>query len=161
MTVFLWLKLVHVLAVIVFVGNIAVGIFWKDIADRTGDPRIIAHTLRGIIGADRVFTIPAILVLIAAGVATALAEHNSILGTGWILWAIVLFVIAGLAFMPVSRLQRQLRSVAEDGVKTGAFDTDRYHSLTARWNFWGILALILPLGAVALMVLKPMLPAFP
>ncbi len=157
----LWLKLVHVLAVIIFVGNISIGIFWKQAADRTGDARIMAHTIRGIIKADMIFTIPAIVVLVAAGVATAIAEHYPILGTGWILWGIILFAIAGLAFIPVSRLQRDLLAVAEAGVKTGTLDTAAYDCISAGWNFWGLVALITPLGAVALMVLKPVLPALP
>ena len=45
---FLWFKLIHIIAVIVFLGNIALGIFWKAIADQSRDPRIIAHTLRSI-----------------------------------------------------------------------------------------------------------------
>jgi uncharacterized membrane protein len=157
---YLWLKLVHVIAVIAFLGNITVGIFWKVIADRSRDPRIMAHTIRGIISADRVFTIPAIIVIVAAGVATALAEQIPILGTGWVLWAIILFVIAGLAFVPVSRAQHELQAVADAGTKSGAVDQAHYKAISARWNFWGMVALIAPLGAVALMVLKPLLPAF-
>src|SRR5579872_1589664 len=154
---FLWLKLIQV---IVFVGNITVGILWKVIADRSRDPRIMAHTIRGIVGADRVFTIPAILVLVAAGVATALVEQIPILGTGWVLWAIILFVIAGLAFIPVSRAQHELQAVADEGATSGTLDETRYETISARWNFWGMVALIFPLGAVALMVLKPSLPGF-
>ena len=40
---FLWFKLIHIIAVIVFLGNIALGIFWKAIADQSRDPRIIAQ----------------------------------------------------------------------------------------------------------------------
>jgi uncharacterized membrane protein len=155
------LKLIHVVAVIVFIGNISLGIFWKEVADRSREPRIMAHTMRSIILADRLFTIPAIVLIIAAGVATAMAEHLPILATGWILWSIILFVISGLAFMPVTRLQREMAAVADEGVKTGTVDAVRYHSLSVGWNFWGFIALVAPLGAVALMVLKPLLPAFP
>ncbi len=157
---YLVLKLIHVLAVIVFVGNITVGIFWKEIADRTRDPRVMAHTVTGIIGADRVFTIPAIIVILIAGISTAEVGHFPILGTGWILWAIVLFIISGLAFIPLSRAQRQLRDVASAGVGSGSLDWTNYDRLSQQWNVWGAIALITPLLAVALMVLKPSLPAF-
>ena len=157
---FLWFKLIHILAVVVFLGNISIGIFWKDIADRSHDPRIMAHTIRGIILADRLFTIPAIIVIVAAGVATAIAEQIPILGTGWILWAIILFVIAGLAFIPVARLQRQLEAVAAEGARTGALDEAKYNAISSGWNLWGMIALLAPAGAVILMVLKPALPAF-
>lgn len=157
---FLWLKLIHIVAVIVFLGNISIGIFWKTVADRSGDPRIMAHTVRNIILADRLFTIPAIVLIIAAGVATAMAEQIPILSTGWILWAIILFVISGVAFGPIASSQRALAAVADEGAKSGALNKERYDAISATWNLWGTIALLAPLGAVALMVLKPHLPAF-
>jgi len=157
---YLALKLVHVFAAIVFVGNITVGVLWKAMADATRDPKIAAYTMSGIIRADRVFTIPAIVVLVIAGVGTAQVGHLSILGTGWILWAIVLFIIAGLAFGPLSRAQREIYAVAQAGAKSGTMDWSRCEALSTGWNVWGLIALITPLLAVACMVLKPALPAF-
>lgn len=155
---YLALKFIHVLAVIMFVGNITVGIFWKTIADKTKDPRIIAHTIAGIIGADRWFTIPGVILLLIGGIGAAVVGQIPILGTGWILWAIVLFIIAGIAFGPISRAQRALREVAESGI-TGTMDWVRYEALSQRWNVFGMIATAAPLLAVLLMVTKPHLPA--
>ena len=157
---YLWLKLLHLFAVIVFVGNITVGVLWKTIADRSRDAAIAAYTMSGIILADRVFTIPAIILLLIAGIGTAQLEGLPILGTGWILWAIVLFIIAGIAFGPLSRAQRAILQVARDGAASGNMDWARYEKLSASWNLLGTVALVAPLVAVALMVLKPHLPAF-
>ena len=71
-----------------------------------------------------------------------------------------MFVISGLAFAPVARLQRDLESVASEGERTGTLDTAKYERISAQWNLWGMIALLAPVGAVALMVLKPVLPAF-
>ena len=157
---YLFLKLVHVLAVIFFVGNITIGVFWKTIADLTKDPRVIAHTIAGIIRADRIFTIPAIIVLLIGGIGAAQVGNIPILSTGWILWGIILLIIAGVAFGPVSRAQRELREVATAGATSGSMDWTRYNQISAQWNVWGTIASVAPLIAVALMVLKPMLPAF-
>ncbi len=46
---YLALKSLHIIAVVLFLGNVITGVFWKSHADQTGDPRIIAHTLDGII----------------------------------------------------------------------------------------------------------------
>jgi uncharacterized membrane protein len=154
------LKVVHVLAVVMFLGNITVGIFWKAIADRTDDPRIIAHTLRGIIQADRLFTIPGIIVLVLGGVGTALIGGIPILGTGWIVWSIGLFLIAGAAFGPVARAQRQMEALAQAASERGGFDRVRYAALSRAWAIGGTIALIAPVLAVILMVAKPALPAF-
>jgi uncharacterized membrane protein len=157
---YLILKLIHVIAVIFFVGNISIGPFWKISADKTKDPRVIAHTITDIIGADRIFTIPAIVVLLIGGIGAAQVGHLSILGTGWILWGIILFVIAGICFGPVSRAQRQLRDIANAGAASGSMDWARYNQISMQWNVWGTIASVAPLIAVALMVLKPVLPAF-
>lgn len=148
---YLLLKLVHVVAVILFLGNITTGIFWKAHADRMADPRIIAHALAGIIRSDRFFTIPGVVAIIVAGVAAALVGGYPILGTGWILWAIILFTVSGLAFMfQVAPLQVRLLEVAS----ANEFDQERYRALSRRWGFWGFISLITPLAALVLMVLK-------
>lgn len=157
---YLTLKFVHVLAVVMFVGNITIGIFWKQIADATNDPRVIAHTIGGIMKADRIFTIPAVILLAIAGVGTAQVGQLSILGTGWIVWSIGLFIIAGVAFGPIARAQRGLYAVAQAGTQGATMDWQRYEAVSKQWALWGTIATIAPLIAVALMVLKPVLPAF-
>jgi hypothetical protein len=64
-------KVIHLAAVIIFLGNIATGLFWKVHADRSSNPQIIAHTLHGIIRSDRWFTIPAIVVILIGGFGAA------------------------------------------------------------------------------------------
>src|SRR3972149_3295805 len=66
---YLAMKALPVLAVVLFLGNIITGLFWKAHGDRTADPRIISHTLQGIIRSDRWFTVPGLLLIIAFGVA--------------------------------------------------------------------------------------------
>jgi uncharacterized membrane protein len=157
---YLALKFLHVLAVIVFLGNIIVGAFWKAWADRTRDPRVIAHTIGGIIRADRIFTIPAIIVLIIGGFGAAGVGHLSILGTGWILWGLGLFIVSGICFGPVSRAQRELFAMAQTATASGQMDWAAYQRISNRWNVFGTIATLAPIFAVAIMVLKPALPAF-
>jgi uncharacterized membrane protein len=158
--VYIAFKLLHVLAVIIFLGNITVGLFWKEWADRTKDPRIIAHTIDGIIRADRIFTIPSIVFLLIGGIGAALAGNIPILSTGWILWSIVLFIIAGAAFGPVARAQRLLSATAHEGVDSGTMSAELYARFSQVWNFWGMIALLAPAAAAVLMIVKPALPAF-
>ncbi|HXW50379.1 MAG TPA: DUF2269 family protein [Candidatus Acidoferrales bacterium] len=157
--IYLIWKLVHVLAAIVFLGNIIVGAFWKQYADRTRDPKIIAHTIAGIIRADRIFTIPAIVVLLIGGFGAAAAGHLSVLGTGWILWGLALFVISGICFGPISRAQRALHALAQAGTQSGNMDWTSYERVSGTWNVFGIIATLAPIFAAAIMILKPALPA--
>ena len=150
------MKTLHLLAVTIFLGNIITGLFWKAHADRSADPRIIAHTLDGIIRSDRLFTIPGVVLIILFGVGTAMIGKLPILGTGWIWQSIVLFSISGLAFMAqVAPLQRRLRQLALNAAGGGAWDSAAYRRLSRRWEAWGLLAVVTPLAAVVLMIVKP------
>jgi uncharacterized membrane protein len=151
---YLAFKLIHLIAVIVFLGNITVGVFWKAWADRTNNAAIIAHTIEGIIKADRIFTIPGVILIVIGGLGAAFAANLPILRTGWILWGIVLFILSGISFGPLSRTQRQLLALAKSG------DLPAYHTASNQWNLFGTIALVLPFLAAAIMILKPLLPAF-
>lgn len=153
---YLVLKLLHVASVIAFLGNITTGLFWHRHAARTRDPKILAFTMGGIIRSDRIFTIPGVIGITVAGFAAAIHGKLPLLGTPWILWAIILFSFSGFVFSArLAPLQRQLRDMAAEGAQSGAFDYARYHALTRRWELWGAMALGAPLVAFVLMVLKP------
>lgn len=155
---YLLMKLLHIVAVIAFLGNIATGLFWHIHAARTRDPRLLAHTVDGIIKSDRLFTIPGVVVIVATGVAVAMAGGFPLLRTGWILWTLVLFALSGLLFMVlVAPLQRQLLALAQAGSVKGNFDYAGYASVARRWEIWGAAALLTPAAGLVLMVLKPAL----
>jgi uncharacterized membrane protein len=154
----LLLKLIHISAVIAFLGNITTGLFWHAHAARTRDPKLLAHTMDGIIRSDRLFTIPGVIGIIVTGFAAASSAGYPILRTGWILWTLVLFSISGLIFMlRVAPLQRQLRALAQAAVPSGDLAHTRYRTLALRWEAWGAAALLTPVAGLVLMVLKPSL----
>lgn len=153
---YLWMKLVHILAVVLFLGNIITGLFWHRHAERTRNPRLLAHTMDGIIRSDRLFTMPGVLVIIATGVFAAVQGGIPLLRTGWIAWTLLLFGISGVTFaLRVAPLQRELRALADAGANSGSFSFDAYHRLAAQWEIWGAVATVTPLAGLALMVLKP------
>ena len=153
---YLALKVLHILAVVLFLGNIITGLFWKAHGDRTADPRIIAHTLDGIIRSDRWFTLPGVVLIVVFGVAAALVGHLPLLRTHWISISILLFTVSGLAFgLQVAPLQVRLRALAMTAVTGGTWDAELYHRLSRRWEIWGAVAILTPLAALVLMIFKP------
>ena len=158
---YLLLKTLHLIAVVMFLGNISTGIFWKEHADRTRDPRLIAHAIEGIILSDRLFTIPGVVLILVGGVSAAIIGGYPILRTGWILWSIGLFSISGAAFgMWVAPLQRRMATLMRAGAESGAPDWAAYQRLSRTWAISGAAALLAPAAALVLMVLKPSLPSF-
>jgi uncharacterized membrane protein len=150
------LKVLHVAAVVIFLGNLVTGILWKIHADQTKDPVIIRHTVAGLIRADRWFTIPGVLLILIGGFGGAAVGGLPLLGTPWILWGIVLFTVSGVAYMArVVPLQRKMLQVARSGVESGTFDWNRYRALSRGWNVWGTIALVTPVLAMIVMIAKP------
>ena len=154
---YLVLKLLHVGAVVMFLGNITTGLFWHRHAARTRDPKLLHHAMDGILRSDRWFTNPAAATIAITGVLTAIVGHLPILRTRWIAAGLALFIVSGLVFVVrVTPLQKQLRALAREGLDGGgAFDHARYEALARRWELWGAVALLLPLAAFVLMILKP------
>lgn len=156
---YLTLKLIHIAAVVAFLGNITTAVLWKTHADRSADPVIIAHALRGIIRSDRWFTMPGVVGILVGGFGAAGVGGYPLLGTGWIFWSIVLFTISGVAFMArLVPVQREMAALADTGVSGGRFDWDHYRRLSRSWRIWGLVALLTPVVALILMVLKPQIP---
>lgn len=143
-------KLVHLVAIILFLGNATLGLFWVAHAERTRDPAFIGHAMQGIIRADRWFTTPGVILITAAGIAAAMAGGYRILAVGWIAGSIAMFILSGLVFgFALAPLQRRI----VDAART-ATHIDGLAAPLRRWHAIGWLA-VTPLWlAVAMMVLK-------
>jgi uncharacterized membrane protein len=153
---YLALKLLHVAAVVLFLGNTVTGLFWHAHAARTRDPRLLFHAMDGIIRSDRWFTLPGVVVITLTGILAAIQARLPVFGTPWILGSVLLFAVSGVLFgARVAPLQKRLREIARAGVESGTFEAAAYRRLAHAWELWGLAALLLPVGALALMVLKP------
>jgi uncharacterized membrane protein len=153
---YLTLKFLHIIGVILFLGNITTGVFWKAHADRTRDPRLIAHVLDGIIRSDRYFTIPGVVIILVSGFAAALSAGIPLLRTAWTAGGIALFTIAGISFMArVAPLQQQMLKLARSSTDATTFDWVAYEKLSRSWAIWGAAALFAPVLAAGVMVYKP------
>ena len=151
---YLWLKTLHILGVILFLGNIIITGWWKVMADRTQEPRIIAFAQRQVTLTDYVFTAGGIVLLLGAGLGNAHLHGISIPQNPWLLWGNALFIASGLIWfallIPVQvRLARLAAAFAAGGPIPG-----EYWRLCRVWNFWGLCATLLPLSVLYFMVFK-------
>ena len=151
---YLALKLLHVAAVIVFLGNITTGLFWHAHAARTRDPKLLAHTMDGIIRSDRLFTLPGVLLIsprasvLAVRTLPVAANRLDSVDTR-----------AVRDFRRRIRCARRADAARAQGARRarmqGGFDYARYRALALRWEIWGAVALLTPVAGLALMILKP------
>jgi uncharacterized membrane protein len=154
---YLALKVVHILAVVAFLGNISLAMIWKLDADRTRDPAIMAHVLKGVVLGDRWITVPAAVVLVVSGVMMAINAHLPLLHVDWIWQSLLLFGLSGALYaFPIGPDQRRMLAVAQAAGSDGAaMDWNVYRRLSRRWLGVGAVAILAPALALALMVLKP------
>ena len=151
--VYLILVLIHVIAVVIFLGNITIAPFWKANAEKKKDRLLILNAWEGIIRADKLFTMPAVILLLIFGIGGALHGGFNLISVGWIFWSIILYVISGAAIMiRVVPIQKKIVALAKDEAN---FSWDGYNKLAKQWDIWGSVATITPWIALILMVIKP------
>ncbi len=151
---YLTLKSLHILGVVLFLGNIIVTAVWKGMADRNGRPEVVGFAQRLVTLTDWIFTFGGAALILLAG--TAMANHAgmSISGTPWIWHGYVIFLISGaiwvVILIPIQIAQARL---AHD-FEAGGDIPERYWRLNRIWFFWGIIATLIPLANLAVMVFK-------
>lgn len=149
------LKTIHILAVILFMGNITTGLFWMHNAVRTKNQAVISHTIRAIIKADLIFTIPGVVLIVISGIWLALCMQYPMLKMGWILWSIILFSASGIAFaVKVAPIQKRIAQLSSKEEALTRTEWESFDKLMHSWDFWGSVALLSPFVSFLMMVLK-------
>lgn len=145
------LKLFHLAAVVLFLGNVTLGLWWVKHAERTRDAKLIGHAMHGVVRSDRWFTIPGVFLIIGAGLGAAVTGHLKVMGTPWIFYAVILFFASGAVFGAVlGPLQKQIVAVAN----ASNVDQAQLASMLRRWHAWGWVSTAPLWVAFAMMILK-------
>ncbi|WP_426752487.1 DUF2269 family protein [Myxococcus sp. Y35] len=147
------LKLLHLIAVVVFLGDIVVTAVWRLLADRTREPRVIAYALRLVKITDTYLLVPSVFTLAVTGMLRAHLEGIPLWTNPALAAGQVCFMLCGVVWSQTLRpiQARQLAMAESLGAAGAAFDD--YLLLTKKWFRWGILAMALAFGSMVLMVL--------
>jgi uncharacterized membrane protein len=151
---YLWVKWLHILSsTLVLGGGIVIAWFmWRAHLQR--DFGQIAATARSVVIADACFTLPAVVLQFGTGV--WLVQMLGLPYTrGWILAALVLFVLVGACWLPVLWLQLRARDLAETAHANGAALPAEYHRVMRWWFVLGWPAFAMVIVIFWLMVVKP------
>jgi uncharacterized membrane protein len=148
MSLFIALKVIHVLSAITAVGANVTYAFWLRRAGTDRDR--LVYSIEGVRRMDRVIANPAYVLLLVTGVLMVVTGAYSF-GTGWIAAAISLYVLTAVVgitlFAPAIRRQQ---AEAERDPSSAA-----YAAAASRSNLFGILTVIIVVVIVYLMVAKP------
>jgi uncharacterized membrane protein len=149
----LFLKWVHILSAVLLLGA-GVGsafILWR--ANREGNLHAIRFALKYAILADWLFTVPPIALLPVTGY--LMMRIN---GTGfsepWIWGSLVLFVFAGMCWLPAAVLQYWMK-LAVDQADDASRLPERYWRYERLWLYLGVAAFPAVIAILTLMIFKP------
>jgi uncharacterized membrane protein len=149
MSLYLLLKWVHVLFAATALGaNITYGIWIARAAPTQQD---LPFTLRGIRLIDNRIATPAYGLLLVTGLLMVFVNRMR-LTTPWILTALILYaivaLIGALGYTPI--LRRQIEALESEG-----YQSPGYQALARRSTLLGIFTIVLVIGIIFLMVVKP------
>ena len=154
MTYNAWLSL-HILGVVLFLGNIIVTAVWKVLADRTKNPPVVAYAQRLVTVTDIAFTATGAALIIVSGQVMAREFGGVFGGPLWLTLGWSLFIVSGVIWLtllvPIEVMQERLAT----GFRNAATIPDRYWRLSRLWAVFGAIATVLPLFNLYLMVFKP------
>ncbi len=156
MNTFLLLKWVHIVSSVVLVGTGFGSAFYLYFVNRTRNPQAIAVVIRLVVRADFWFTTPVVVIQPLTGFAMVLIAGYA-LTESWLLWAIGLYALAGLCWLPVVWLQIQMSKMADAAIQDSSTLPDRYWQFARYWEWLGYPAFLAMLVIFWLMVFKPSL----
>lgn len=147
-------KWLHVLSSTVLFGTGLGTAFFLWSAHLTGEPRTIAAVARITVRADWLFTATSGVVQPLTGFMLVHGYGHDLTST-WLLWTYALYVVALLCWLPVVRLQMEMRDLASKAATDGTPLPPRYHRAARTWFTLGWPAFIGLLGVFYLMLAKP------
>lgn len=159
MMLYFVLKYLHVVGAAVLLGTGSGIAFFMLAAHLGGKPSVIAGVARIVVIADFIFTATAVVAQPITGSLLVLHVGYSF-WEGWIVWSMVLYVITGVLWLPVVRMQMRLRDLASIAAAKGSPLPPEYHRIFWLWFAFGIPAFIAVSAILWLMIAKPQLALF-
>lgn len=150
----LWLFL-HIAGSVLFLGNIITAAFWKIRADLKGDPAEVHNTVKNVMLADLVFTLPGLLLIIISGVVMAVQAGYVMGGMNWLMASLILFGVTGILWagflIPLQKgmIRHSMQSIRDGVISAG------YKRASTYWAVGGTIATLLPVVILYFMVSKP------
>ena len=154
MTLYFLIKYLHVLGAIVILGTGTGIAFFMLMAHLSRDPIFIARTAAIVVIADMLFTLSAVLLQpVSGGVLMAMSATE--LSERWLAASLGLYAVAGLFWIPVIFMQREMRNLARTAVAQHEPLPPRYFALFRRRFLFGIPGFGSVMIILWLMISKP------
>jgi uncharacterized membrane protein len=147
------LKLLHIMSATILFGGGIFAALLGTIVFGSKKAKLIAEVGPHIVKVESYSTILSALVQIVTGLWLASIAGFPVL-TGWLGWALLLFCIAGLCWIPGVWLQHRMVDLSNKAIETNSELPAEYQKLFKNWTFLGLPSTIAMIGIFYLMVFK-------
>jgi uncharacterized membrane protein len=149
-----WLKVVHVLAVVVLLGNLLMAPFWRKRLAALGGVQARAAANRSVRVADLIFTLPGWVVVLATGIMLIIYRDMGMRG-GWLHLSLLLF-LGWLVFWHILILRARKAMIAQaEEAASGGQAPPELAQHERQWQQWSYLAAGIAVLILILMVIQP------
>lgn len=151
---YLVLKLIHIVSATLLFGTGLGSAFYFFLAHLSGNVTNMRITSKHVIIADWIFTTPAVIIQLVTGVMMVFTVGSS-WSSPWIWLSLVLYILAGICWLPVVWLQIQIHRFCVTAEDTQAPLPKHYHQYVKAWFILGWPAFTAVMVIIYLMVFKP------
>lgn len=146
-----WHKVLHILGVVIFMGNMIVGPVWFSFAYYSKDAHVLKFAARLLQKTDLYLTIPGVALTVLNGLCLS-AVYGGSHAQPWLMHSIYLILSMWILSVPLVFLQEKLFLTIENE----AHNTAKINRLLIQWSILGSLVMIPPGIIFYWMVVKPM-----
>ncbi len=132
MSVYLWIKLVHILSATILFGTGLGTAFFMLKAYLSKNDQAMRITTSTVVMADRIFTTPAVVIQLATGLWLT-RKLNIPFDSWWFVVVISLYALVGICWIPVVWIQIRIRNLIANGESR-----DSYQKLMRIWVTLGV-----------------------
>lgn len=151
---YLFIKLVHIVSSVLLFGTGLGSAYYMFMTFREQDLNYKYLTIKNVVKADWLFTTPTVIVQPVTGY-IMLREIGFSLEDSWLLWSLVLYVVAGLCWLPVVYMQIKMRDILKVALYNSEELTKEYFIMEKLWTTLGAIAFPCVVIIFYLMVVKP------
>lgn len=154
MDIYFTVKTLHIISSTILFGT-GIGIaFFMLRSYFTDDQTLKLYAAKNTVLADYLFTFPAVIIQPISGFWLVWNSGYNVMDL-WLVISYILFIIAGLCWLPVVWIQIQLKNMLVKSTQENTELPKRYHSLFKIWFILGFPAFIGLVIVFFLMVIKP------
>ncbi|MCC7643153.1 MULTISPECIES: DUF2269 domain-containing protein [unclassified Janthinobacterium] len=151
---YLIVKWLHIVSSTLLFGTGIGSAFYLLFTSLSRDVRAIAVVSRHVVRADWLFTATTVVFQPLSGFYLAhLAGYP--LSSGWIVWSVALYLVAGACWLPVVWLQMRMRDMAQASARDGLALPALYWRYLRIWTALGVPAFFALIVVFYLMTAKP------